>query len=274
MDKMKVSIIIVNWNTRELLRDCLASLYEKVQGLPFEVLVVDNASTDGSVEVIRNGFPSVSLIVNSKNVGFAKANNQALEKSRAEYVLLLNSDTIVPEGVIGKMVEFMDDHPQAGAATGKLVFPDGSTQPYTFGNDPTLSYLIRRNLSKLLFKKDLHDWNASRPAEVGWVTGGFMMVRQRAMEEVGGLDENMFMYFEDNDWCLRMRQKGWKIFYNPDVEIIHLHGKSFGEQHQARKKEYYQSLTYFYEKHYGPFQTFLLRILLGSFGWLVRGNGL
>lgn len=266
---MKLSIIIVSWNTRNLLKGCLASIYQGTVGLAFEVWVVDNNSIDGSVAMVRSDFPSVKIISNQENIGFATANNQAIKKSIGEYILLLNSDTVVYNGAVGQMVQFMDEHPDAGAATGRLLLPDGTAQSYIYGNDPTLSYLIRRNLTKIIKKRDLHNWDSHEVLEVQWVTGAFMMVRRAVIDKVGGLDENIFMYFEDNEWCYRMRQQGWKVYYNPKVEIAHLAGQSFGQQDEARKEEYFKGLIYFYRKHYGPLRTSLLQVLLKPYQWFI-----
>ncbi len=257
---MKLSIVVVNWNTNDLLGDCLNSIYGNPPEGEFEVIVVDNASTDGSQDVIKTNFPQVKLIANDQNLGFSRANNQAIRASRGEYILLLNSDTVVSDDALGKMIRFMDEHPEAGVASCTLLLSDGTPQPFIHGKDPTLGYLIRRILRMLLKGRFMHDWRGAEVIETDWVTGACMMVRKRVIDEVGLLDENMFMYFEDNDWCYRMRKKGWKIYYYPFVQITHLCGRS--ADRPSRKEDYYRSLVYFYKKHYSLPARLVLSMLL------------
>lgn len=260
--EMKLSIIIVNWNTKKLLEDCLNSIFDNSPSFEFEVIVVDNASIDESSQMVTDYFPFVKLIYNDSNKGFSYANNRGIEKSIGQYILLLNSDTIVFKKALEDMVNFMDSNSEAGVLGCRLLMSDGIIQPYIFGDDPTLSYLLKRNIRKLLRLDDFHNWKTDQVLEVDWVTGACMMVRREAVEKAGLMDENIFMYFEDNDWCYRIRKVGFKIYYNPKAEIIHLGGKSLGENQSKRKTEYYKSLLYFYQKHYGARQTFLLRFLL------------
>ncbi|MDI6892712.1 MAG: glycosyltransferase family 2 protein [Actinomycetota bacterium] len=264
---MKLSIVIVNWNTRGLLRDCLSSIYGSPLKERFEVIVVDNASTDGSQDLIKSDFPQVKLIANDQNLGFSRANNQAVRASKGEYVLLLNSDTVVSDEALGEMIRFMDEHPKAGAATCTLLLTDGVPQPFIYGEDPTLSYLVKRILRMLLKGRFMHDWRGAEVIETDWVTGACMMVRKKTIDEIGLLDENMFMYFEDNDWCYRMRKRGWKIYYCPFVQITHLCGRS--ADRPSRKEDYYKSLIYFYRKHYSLLARLVLRMLLVPYRWVL-----
>ncbi len=256
-----LSIVIVNWNTSDLLNRCLASLLRCPQRCSFEVIVVDNASSDGSSEMVMREFPMVRLIQNTTNLGFARANNQGIQASQGRYVLLLNSDTVVPEGTLASLASFMDQHPDAGACGPRLLRPDGTPQPYAFGGDPTLGYLLARGLKQLLLHRYLHDWATDTVQKVDWVSGACLLVRRQAIEQVGLLDENIFMYFEDNDWCLRMRKAGWKVYYNPRVEVIHIGGQSLAKNPSAQRS-YYRSLEYFYAKHYGLLAGWLLRVAL------------
>ena len=255
-----LSVIIVNWNTKALLQNCLRSLLAAEGYIP-ETIVVDNASTDGSSEMVVREFSQVKLIRNSANVGFSTASNQGIRASTRRYVLLLNSDTIVPEGAPEKLTRFIDDHPEAGACGPRLVRPDGTPQPYAFGGDPTLGYLLARGLNRQLLHRYLHDWATDTVQEVDWVSGACLMMRREAIDQVGLLDENIFMYFEDNDWCLRIRQAGWKVYYNPKVEIVHLGGQSLAQNPEAQRA-YYRSLDYFYRKHYGPVPWLMLQVML------------
>lgn len=264
---LDLSVIIVNWNTRRLLTNCLSSaLDSKTQACQFEVIVVDNASTDGSPTMVVEQFPQVQLIQNDANLGFSRANNNGIRCSQGRYVLLLNSDTVVPDRTLALMVQFMDKHPEAGAMGPRLVLPDGGPQPYSFGCDPTIGYLLRRGFNLFLRKRYLHDWGIGEIREVDWVSGASLMLRRKALEETGLLDENFFLYFEDNDLCLRLRQKGWKVYFNPMVEVVHLGGVVKNEPARA---EYYHSLLYFYSKHYGKLRTAILIMLLPFYRRLV-----
>lgn len=259
-----LSLIVLSWNVRELLRGCLRSVGENVGTLErsnIEMLVIDNASTDGSADMVAAEFPEVRLIRNAENAGFARGNNAGIAASTGRYVLLLNCDTIVPAGALERLVAFMDAHPQAGACSPRLVRLDGTPQPYAFGNDPTLGYLLRRGLSRLLFRRSLHDWGVAETIAVDWVSGACLLARRTAIEQVGGLDEAMFMYFEDNDWCRRMRLAGWQVCYVPGIEITHIGGAGL-KQNPAARAAYYRSLARFYEKHYGLPGRLLLKILL------------
>jgi GT2 family glycosyltransferase len=203
----------------------------------------------------------VQVIANRQNLGFAGANNQGIRASQGAYILLLNSDTIVPDGTLSTLLSYMAANPSVGAVSPRLVRPDGTPQPFAFGNDPTPGYLLRRTFAAKLLDKSLHDWGTDEAVEVDWVSGACMLVRREAIEQAGRLDEQMFMYFEDNEWCLRMRQKGWKIVYYPAVSIIHLGGQSLKQNPQA-PKAYYASLRYFYRKHYGLLANFWLSLFL------------
>jgi len=261
---MRLSIIIVTWNVREQVRDCLLSL--DVAHLPddWEVILLDNASQDETVAMVRADFPTVHLIASEENLGFGAGNNRAAAHARGDYLLLLNPDTLVSQKAILTLLDFMDAHPRAGACSSQLHLPDGSPQPYTFGKDPKLGYLLRRGWQRLVHGRMLHDWDLDFPQQMPWVSGAAMLVRREAWEEVGGFDEGFFMYFEDNDLCLRMRERGWEIWYNPDVSIIHLGGQS--AQHMAFSgRTYQQSLIYFYRKHYGRIARVTLRIGLAFY---------
>jgi N-acetylglucosaminyl-diphospho-decaprenol L-rhamnosyltransferase len=262
-----LSIIVLSWNVRELLRACLVSVQQnigKLERANVETLVIDNASTDGSAEMVAAEFPDVRLIRNAANVGFAAGNNIGIAASAGRYVLLLNSDTLVPPGTLETLVAFMEAHPQTGACSPRLLRPDGTPQPYAFGRDPTLGYLVRRGLNRLLFHRPLHNWATTDVLAVDWVSGACLMARREAIEQIGGLNEQIFMYFEDNDWCLRMRQAGWKVYFNPLVEITHIGGQSVARNPAARAA-YYRSLGYFYERHYGPMAQGVMRIALAGY---------
>jgi GT2 family glycosyltransferase len=211
--------------------------------------------------MVRAGFPAVTLIANAENVGFARANNQGIRACQGRYIVLLNSDTVVPLGALAGLVAFMDAHSDAGAVGPRLLRPDGTPQPYAFGGDPTLGYLLRRGINRLLFRRPLHDWATDAVQQVDWVSGACLLARRAAIEQAGLLDENIFMYFEDNDWCLRIRQAGWRVYFDPQVAITHIGGQSLAQNPIARRA-YRESLRYFYAKHYGPAANLVLRVLL------------
>lgn len=267
-----LSIIVLSWNTRELLRGCLASLQAALRpGIPpaVEVIVVDNASTDGSAELVARDFAEFRLLRNAENAGFARGNNAGLALSAGRHAMLLNCDTIVPAAAIAGLVNFMDAHPAAGACSPRLARIDGSPQPYAYGGDPELGYLLRRGLRRVLRSRPLHDWAVAETIEVDWVSGACLLARRRAIEQVGGLDESFFMYFEDSDWCLRMRQAGWRIYYVPAASITHIGGQGLARNPAARAA-YYRSLSHFYDKHYGPASRGLMRMALAAYRTIVR----
>ena len=260
MSAAPLLILIVSWNTRDLLRECLRSIQPDAHA-DWDVLVVDNASTDDSVAMVRREFPTVRLMENAVNSGYASANNQGLRASAAPYALLLNSDTIATPDAIQGLVAFMDAHPEAAAVSPRLLRADGTAQPFAFGGDPTLAYLLRRGVMRVVARRYLHDWATERTQPVDWISGACMLVRRTATEQVGLLDEGFFMYFEDDDWCLRMRRAGWKVYYHPAEAIVHLGGQSLARNPRAQTA-YEASLRYFYRKHYGPAASLVLRMLL------------
>ena len=276
-----LSIIIVNWNTRDLLRSCLLSLADGdlsaglrdpssvTSSVLAEVIVVDNASQDDSTAMLQEEFPAVRLISNSENVGFARGNNQGIAVSKRQYIVLLNSDTVIPPGALATLVCFMETHPDAGAVGPRLLRTDGTPQSYAFGCDPTLGYLLRRGVNAFLFKRALHDWNTDVVQTVDWVSGACMVLRHTTLEQTGALDENIFLYFEDNDLCLRMRQAGWRVYYYPQIGITHIGGESL-RRNPAAQRAYYQSLAYFYTKHYGMLACTIMKALLAVYRGLVR----
>ena len=262
-----LSIIIVNWNTSNLLFQCLESVYESTGRLNLEVIVVDNASTDGSVEMMRQEFPQVQIIANSKNVGFVRANNQAMANCQGRYMLLLNSDTRVLYGSLGKVVQSMDAHPRAGIAGVRLLDPDGTFQA-SFTPFPTLwrEFLILSGLGRLLIRPTFPSYGPQigKGAQrvKGYVEGAYIMARCEALDQIGGLDERIFMYAEDVDWCYRFYQAGWEVWYLPQAPVIHYGGQSSKKRKGRMEAELYRSRVYLFHKHYGRAAAFCLRILI------------
>jgi GT2 family glycosyltransferase len=255
------AVIILNWNTRDLLRDCLRSLGRLTTDEHVEVLVVDNASADDSVAMVEREFPNVRALRSSENLGYARANNLGIRATSAPVVVLLNSDTIAsPAAIEGIAQRFADDE-QLGALSPLLRTPDGAGQPYGYGGEPTPTYLLRRGLMRLLFRRYLHDWHPRAAIETDWVSGACLGLRRTALERVGLLDEHMFMYFEDTDLCMRLRRAGFRVRYDPSLEIVHIGGQSL-KQNPAARRAYRDSLMHLYRKHYGRAALAALKIML------------
>jgi len=283
---MILSILIVNWNTCELIDDSITSILAHLPEFEFEIIVVDNASTDGSASLIRRNFPQIHLIENHENIGFARAVNQALEESLGEYVLLLNSDTLIPPNQLSKAVMFLQEYQEAGAVGVKLLNLDGSFQA-SFARFPNLfSETIQAvGIGRLIYGPY---YPSPRPVDdekaqpVDWVAGAFLLVRREVYERVGGLDPDYWMYSEETDWCYRIQQAGWKIYYLPDVFIIHLGGGSSRQRKPESYAQLYRSKLLFFQKHYSPAQTSLLRgvfllkfslqAVIGSIFYLIPGK--
>lgn len=253
---MDVSIIIVNYNTNDVLRDCLDSIYEQTQNVRFEVIVIDNASSDDSAKMIKNCFSQVVLIENYENRGFAAANNQGIEIAKGRYLLLLNSDTVVLDNAITKTVEFADSHKEAGIVGCRVLNPDRSIQPTCFMFPSLLNAFLLASYLNNLFPRNrffgrerMTWWDRKDEHEVDVVTGCFMLVRREAINRVGLMDEQFFMYGEEGDWCYRFKQANWKVMFAPVGEIIHLRGRS---SEQAKPKMVLQlraSVLLFFKKH-------------------------
>ena len=264
-----LSVIIVSWNTATLLANCLRSIPNGARDLTYEVIVVDNASTDGSADLVADEFPDVKLIRNRENAGFARGNNLGLAASAGRYVLLLNSDTLVKPATLTRLVAFMDQYSETGAVCPRLILPTGEPQAFAFGSDPTIGYLIKRGLYRLLLHRPIHDWQTDRIQAVDWVSGACLMVRREVIAQTGRLDENIFMYFEDADWCRRIRQAGWQVMFNPQIELVHLGGQSL-KQNSAARRGYYRSLDYYYRKHFGLTARLILCVALLPYRLMVR----
>ncbi|MFA6282829.1 MAG: glycosyltransferase family 2 protein [Desulfurivibrionaceae bacterium] len=249
---MDISIVIVNWNTRDLLLDCLASVYAMIREVRFEVFLVDNASSDGSVEAVRAQYPQVNVIQNEKNLGFAAANNKALRIMRGKYALLLNTDTIVTEGAIAKLFQYMESHADVAMTCGQLLNADGSKQN-SIANFPSLLILLaNETLLRILMPKKFpskrRDYPAPIPVES--CVGACLMVRKAAMDAVGLLDERYFFFMEETDWALAMHRGGGKSIFVPDAHIYHLQGQSAG--HNVRARIMFYRARYLYLRKWFP----------------------
>lgn len=255
---MELSIGIVNWNTRQLLDQCLQSVYNTLDGLEAEVIVVDNNSSDGSVEMVAEKYPRVRLFSLYTNTGFSHANNLAYSRSRGRYFLMLNSDTIVLPGALKVLVEYLREHPEAGVVGGRLLNGDGTLQrscsPFP---TPVTELFDALYLSKIFPKSRLFGrfamsyWDFGTAREVDFAGGSCIALRREAIEQVGFLDESFFMYSEEADLCYRMKRAGWGVFYTPDASVIHLGGGSSKLDVKRTVVELYQSKHRFMLKHYG-----------------------
>jgi N-acetylglucosaminyl-diphospho-decaprenol L-rhamnosyltransferase len=264
--KSDLSIIIVNWNTRELLLNCLASV-ARIPG-EFEVIVVDNDSMDGSAAAVASMFPNVKIIQSPRNMGYACANMMGLRASIGRYVLFLNSDTLIPSKALPSLIEFLDNNPQVAACGPRLEQKDGAAQAFSFGRDPTLLYIMARACARLGLRAPLHDWETDKVQPVDWISGTCLLVRRAAFDQVAGFDERIFMYFEDNDLCLRLRRAGWQIVYYPKVTVVHI-GAASPVCENLRREYYDESLRYFYSKHFSVLQRTGLRIMLPLYRWFL-----
>ena len=229
---MDVSVVIVSYNVSDLLNDCIVSI-KKETSCNYEIIVVDNNSKDNSVEMLKIHHPDVRLIQNEGNVGFARANNQAFKKASGKYVLMLNPDTVVLNKAIDKLVHFMDEYPDAGAAGCKLLYPDLSLHPSCRRFTTIWSEVYSLSLLSELFNTQSNpndllppNFDYNKINEVDYVWGACMILRREAIEQVGMLDERYFMYAEEQDWCLQAKKAGWKIYYIPDGQVIHIGGAS------------------------------------------------
>lgn len=259
---MDLTVVIVSFNTRQILIDCLESLYARTQEIAFETFVVDNGSKDGSPRAVREKFPDAILIQNSDNIGFSAANNIAIRRSRGRYVVLLNSDTLLIENCFLKLVRYMDERPEYSIITPRVYD----------GNDKLCSMRLWEDSPKDAFWRILGKYDAAgeygrmgkpEPKEVETIGGSCFVARRSLFETIGLLDENYFLYNEEDDFCRRARRSGHKVCYFPDASIKHLHGKST-HQREVREKvivETYKSNLYFYSKYYPPLWNCILRAL-------------
>ena len=277
-----ISILIVSWNVRDLLLACLAALPDAVADATYEVILVDNASQDGTVDAVREAFPQVQIIANQENRGFTGGNNQALALARGRSLLLLNPDTRPLPGSIAELHRFLQSHPDVGAVGPRLWYGDGSPQPNR-RRFPTLSTLFTESTIIQHYLPGLplfaHYIMADQPddqvQEVDWLVGAALMVRREVYQQVGGLDEGFFMYSEELDWCRRIKAAGWRICYDPAAEIIHYEGKSSEQAVARRDIAFFSSRVRYTRKYHGPVWAEILRWwLLATFGfqWLREGS--
>ncbi|MGQ9466064.1 MAG: glycosyltransferase family 2 protein [Anaerolineae bacterium] len=275
-----LSVIIVNWNVQDLLRHCLHSIFANWPTSQMEIIVVDNASTDGSAEMVSAEFPDVQLIVNTENRGFPAANNQGLAVARGRYILLLNPDTEVLGDALATLIAFADAHPDVGVVGPQLLNPDGTVQSSRRRFPTLMTALFESTWLQPYAPRRLleHYYVLDRPddavQDVDWVTGAALMARREAVEQVGPLDEGFFMYSEELDWCRRFREAGWRVVYLPTARIVHYVGKSSEQVLPARHIHFQTSKVRYFRKHHSPITAETLRLfLLANYLWQIGLEG-
>lgn len=267
---MDLSIIIVNYNTKELLKQTIQSVIDNTENISYEIIVVDNASVDGSVDMVNKDYPQVRIIENTENLGFSKANNKGIKIACGRCIMLLNSDTYVLESCLESCINYMDKYKDIGTVGCKVVLANGKLDHACKRGFPTpeasLYYLLK--LDKLFPKvKKFGQYKMSYVleddiSEVDSLTGAFMIVRREVIEKIGGLDEAFFMYGEDIDWCYRIREAGYKIMYYPKVKIIHYKGQSSKKKRLKTIYEFHRAMYLFYKKHYYKKYNFLVTLFV------------
>ncbi|MDF2857244.1 MAG: glycosyl transferase family 2 [Neobacillus sp.] len=267
---MDLSIIIVNYNTTELTLNCLQSVFDIKTHYQYEVILIDNGSRDDSISLVEELYPQTILIKNEHNVGFSRANNQGIRVAGGQYILLLNSDTTVEPSTLETMINFMDIHPEVGASGCKVVLPDGLLDKSCRRGFPTplTTFYYVSGLSKLFptsprfnsYHMEYLSEDAAYPIDC--LVGAFMMVRREVVDQVGLLDERFFMYFEDTDWCYRIKEAGWLNYYYPMTKITHFkRGSSRGRPYRITY-EFHRAMKLFYDKHYRSKYPFWVTILM------------
>lgn len=258
-----MSIVLVCWNNKDYLEPCLNSLYAAQLRYSYDVVVVDNGSADGSQEMLRDKFPQVLIIQNDRNVGLGRASNQGIEATRGKYILLLNNDTIVNGPAFESMIELMDARPDAGAVGGKLLNPDGTFQSgYASFSTLQEEFLIATHLGELVRPGYPSHGDTDKVMSVGWLSSACLLLRRSALDKVGLLDENYFIYGDEADLQYRLIKAGWKVYYLPSATTIHFGGRSMNRW--RRRRLVYRGKMMFYQKNYGAFQTAVLKVMLGT----------
>ncbi len=269
-ENVVISIIIINWNGGLILLDCLESVFSHPPEFPFEVIVFDNNSKDGSPKSVETLFPQVKLIRSPKNLGFSGGNNRAFEIASGKYWLLLNNDTVVLDDALNILIQEIKLKTDVGILGPRLLNRNGSLQP-SAGIFPNLltEFLDQTMLYRIFPVYKLGDWDYEQPREVDWITGACFLVRREVYELIGGLDTGYFMFLEDVDWCLRTWKSGWKVQYTPAASILHIKGHSSQSILGCMLIEDQRSTYRFVRKHYGPTRVWGFR-LMASFGAIVK----
>ncbi len=274
-----LSIIIVNFNAEKLILRCLQAVYRTLGSLDCEVIVVDNASSDHSAEVVQDAYPQVRLLRNQENAGFARANNQAIRAARGRYFLLLNSDAFVHDGAISALLRHMEANPGTGAAGCRLSYEDGSLQKSCFSFPTPLTELWQALWLDRLFPHSpvfgrfrMTYWDFGSSRDVDWLMGAVMILRKEAVDQVGALDEDYFMYSEEMDLCYRLNKAGWRVSYISEATATHIWGGTSRQNKELAFIRLYKSRVMFSRKHYGYLTTMLYKMVL-FVGSLIRVLG-
>ncbi|MBN1169185.1 glycosyltransferase family 2 protein [Candidatus Woesebacteria bacterium] len=269
-----ISIIIVNYNTKKLLKNCLESIFKYTKQVNHEVIVVDNASSDDSIKMVNKDYPKVKLIKNKDNLGFAKANNLGIRESKGKYIVLLNSDTELKSNIFKNMYEWMENNKSIGVSTCKLIYPDGRVQSaggylpnllrvaswMLFQDIPFVDRLIKPFQPHKELSPMKNDEIYKKSNNLEWLAGTCFIIRRKVIDDVGYLDEDYFMYTEDVDYCYRVNEFGWDIGYNPKYELIHHKGASGSSEFSVRQE--FKGIKIFFKKHYPAWQYPILRLIL------------
>ena len=273
MLKPDLSIIIVSWNVRELLQNCLRSVLVETK-LALQIIVVDSASTDGSPEMVAEHFSQVELVACEENVGFPGGNNLGLARANGRYILLLNPDTIVHDGALAKMVSYLEENSQVGVVGLQLLNEDGTVQSWrrrfttlrtAFFESTWLQPYAPQSVLDHYYARDVAD---DETAVVEWVMGACLMTRQEVVGQVGGLDEKYFMYSEELDYCRRIHEAGWQVVYYPQAQVTHLSGKSSEQAVTQRHINFNRAKLRYFRKYHGRLAAGILRLfLLKSYSW-------
>ncbi|MBN1287507.1 MAG: glycosyltransferase family 2 protein [Anaerolineae bacterium] len=267
----RLSIVFCNYNTRDELANCLESIRATRGDALVEIIVVDNASSDGSAAMVRARFPEAALIANAENRFFARANNQGIAAARGEYVCLLNADIELTDGALPAWITYLDAYPEVGALGCKMVYPDGRTQRvcarFSQWADLFLTYsaaglllpgLRRRREDALWYG----GWDRESARAVDVIPNSCTVIRRAVLEQVGGLDERFNLYFTEEDWCRRAKRAGWSLRYIPEAVVIHIEGASTRKAAKRSRRMYYRDMLAFSRKYFGAARTALLRLAL------------
>ncbi|OGO36020.1 MAG: hypothetical protein A2W35_15030 [Chloroflexi bacterium RBG_16_57_11] len=262
---MILSVIVVNWNTGDLLRRCLESIYADLADIQAEVLVVDSASTDRSLIATQEQFPQAHYLRTQVNIGFGSANNLALRQAKGDYLLLLNPDTLVHPGAINTLLDYMGQNQNVGASASRLLNADGSLQ-YSCSAEPTLGREFLRMFHLGRVRPDgyypMETWDLTSPRRVEVILGACMLLRRTALDQAGLFDERFFMYSEEVDLCRRIRLAGWDIYWFPQAIITHYGGQSTRQMAAEMFVQLYRAKIEFFRKHHGPLQASLYKLIL------------
>ena len=264
-----LSIVIVNWNVRDLLQSCVTSILQPTNRLANpQIIVVDNASSDGSVAMVQAEFPHVTVIANTENRGFTVANNQGISIAQGRYVLLLNADTEVPGDALSALIEYMDANPDVGLAGPQLLYPNGQVQSSRRRFPTKATLFLESTWHQSLAPRSIleHYYVLDKPddaiTDVDWVMGAAMLIRRQVIQQVGGMDEGFFMYSEELDWCRRIKGAGWRVVYYPLAQVVHHEGKSSEQAVPARHINFQRSKIRYAAKYHGRSTAGVLRCYL------------